>query len=540
MLAFPLHKTRTLQKNTYSCPDCGKRFSRAKALQFHMKSHGYESGYSPPSHRSGDPVEDLQCPSCFALFNKKSSLRAHRKLCTKKEKSTQPTDKDSVGVIHTESKSIDLKENHLENDKTDELKYKCKVCERSFSVVGALNFHKRIHTESHKALAKAKALVKKSKVDDSNKGVFSCADCGRRFVSNSALGSHKRWHRDKPSQRHASRHLEESQEADEGSGSDESCKLCDKLYFYLHAYKKHKKMHKLESEQMNSPYNCPKCGCAFSTQEDLINHRKLNKTCSSNLRCDPCNKSFASVASWSGHLKLHEERTFWCFTCAKGFTDQSIYKNHMYLHKCRRYSCTVCNKRFLFLRHLSDHYNLHTGAKPHICTYCGKAFSHSATLYAHKKTHHMISLFKSRLKSGWTSKQKNCRLNNDQRRQLQTTLQTLSEAEGADLAPQSGTFSKLSELSIHKKIHFGQHGYTCTQCGKPCKTLTLLKYHCRTHTGERPYVCKECGKRFTMPKALQKHMESHLPEGAQPKKQGKTFLKSFELYNNNIDSLKKI
>uniref|UniRef100_A0AAY5JVE2 C2H2-type domain-containing protein n=1 Tax=Esox lucius TaxID=8010 RepID=A0AAY5JVE2_ESOLU len=32
----------SMKKNAYSCPDCGKLFSRAKALKFHMKSHGYE------------------------------------------------------------------------------------------------------------------------------------------------------------------------------------------------------------------------------------------------------------------------------------------------------------------------------------------------------------------------------------------------------------------------------------------------------------------------------------------------------------------
>uniref|UniRef100_A0A3Q2XMJ6 C2H2-type domain-containing protein n=1 Tax=Hippocampus comes TaxID=109280 RepID=A0A3Q2XMJ6_HIPCM len=44
LLRHQVHQVEQLQKNTYSCPDCGKLFSRAKALQFHMRYHGNESG----------------------------------------------------------------------------------------------------------------------------------------------------------------------------------------------------------------------------------------------------------------------------------------------------------------------------------------------------------------------------------------------------------------------------------------------------------------------------------------------------------------
>uniref|UniRef100_A0A8C6SNW7 C2H2-type domain-containing protein n=1 Tax=Neogobius melanostomus TaxID=47308 RepID=A0A8C6SNW7_9GOBI len=101
------YQVEHLQKNTYSCPDCGKLFSRAKALQFHMKSHGYETGYSPTPHRPAETKEDLQ------------------KLCTKRESSSPPQELDSVSVLKTESKT--KKDSHLDNGETEELKYKCKV-----------------------------------------------------------------------------------------------------------------------------------------------------------------------------------------------------------------------------------------------------------------------------------------------------------------------------------------------------------------------------------------------------------------------------
>ncbi|KAM7420510.1 hypothetical protein PAMA_014971 [Pampus argenteus] len=220
------HQVEQLKKNTYSCPDCGKLFSRAKALQFHMKSHGYETGHSPSSPRSTVTLKDLQCATCLAHFNNKASLRAHQKLCIKRDSpvvnyktetsennDTLKLPKDSVDVATQESSeqlSLDTDELkiesqsavcNLENQNTADLKYKCNKCDRSFSVIGALNLHKRIHGRGHKSVAKAKPAVsptlKQPKREAPSKGSFHCSECGRRFMTNSALGSHKRWHSEK-------------------------------------------------------------------------------------------------------------------------------------------------------------------------------------------------------------------------------------------------------------------------------------------------------------------------------------------------------
>ena len=107
----------------------------------------------------------------------------------------------------------------------------------------------------------------------------------------------------------------------------------------------------------------------------------------------------------------------------------------------------------------------------------------------------------------------------------------------------------MSQLTCHKKKHFGEDGYACTTCGKACKTLTLLKYHQRKHTGEKPYACKECGKRFGFSKDVRKHMASHLqgqegedgtnPTPKAPRKKinsntGTTLLQYYISTNSNI------
>ncbi|XP_055083844.1 zinc finger protein 721 isoform X2 [Periophthalmus magnuspinnatus] len=479
------YQVEQLQKNTYSCPDCGKRFSRAKALQFHMKSHGYESGYSPPSHRSGDPVEDLQCPSCFALFNKKSSLRAHRKLCTKKEKSTQPTDKVSVGVIHTESKSIDLKENHLENDKTDELKYKCKVCERSFSVVGALNFHKRIHTESHKALAKAKALVKKSKVDDSNKGVFSCADCGRRFVSNSALGSHKRWHRDKPCSKPSS----DSEEMATDSKKSDS-----------------------------GPFKCDKCQKKFFNLYVLQRHQLVNSQCQNNEQ-----KTVPAVTV--GNKISGEHGTFPCTECTQSFQTRSLLNDHIKSVHSKSSAQDQLGSSGDSLKKLNSESKFHTFklSKLPRCPLCSMSFRNIRGLRAHKWQAHSEGRNKGTQKgSNEAQEQAECE-SSEETNPVETKdtkkdhlpAQTMSDVNiGSDYVSHSASLKvkDISEdISIILPENPSEHTakfFKCDKCGKAFSAKEQLENH-KTKAKSRPFRCALCCSGFWTENQLQQHFIWH-------------------------------
>ncbi|XP_077432539.1 uncharacterized protein LOC144058140 isoform X1 [Vanacampus margaritifer] len=204
------HQVEQLQKNTYSCPDCGKLFSRAKALQFHMRYHGNESGHSPspPPPRSCVRQEDLQCAACLKPFANKASLRTHRKLCVKKE--GHVTDRKTANVnnnepmelskMNSQESTVKLPHNlkngtgQVESPNASHLKYKCNKCERSFSVVGALNLHKRIHAKGYKKVAKETLSFEPSEEELRRDYPFPCSECGKRFLSNSALGSHKRWH----------------------------------------------------------------------------------------------------------------------------------------------------------------------------------------------------------------------------------------------------------------------------------------------------------------------------------------------------------
>ncbi|KAI1886318.1 hypothetical protein AGOR_G00212760 [Albula goreensis] len=69
------HQVEQVAYYTYSCPDCGKKFNRAMALQFHMRSHGYETGY--PFSKSGIKAEAFQCSHCPVHFSSEEELQDH-------------------------------------------------------------------------------------------------------------------------------------------------------------------------------------------------------------------------------------------------------------------------------------------------------------------------------------------------------------------------------------------------------------------------------------------------------------------------------
>ncbi|XP_047454891.1 zinc finger protein 91 isoform X1 [Mugil cephalus] len=317
------HQVEQLKKNTYSCPDCGKLFSRAKALQFHMKSHGYETGHDPSSPRSAAALEDLQCATCLAHFSNKASLRAHQKLCIKRDSETDKkaehsgndddmiSNSDSVDAstqikseqikadigVKKEIDNVELKlENHtgqysIETATTDGSKYKCNKCDRSFSVIGALNLHKRVHIESYKSVPKTKlsisVVLKKPKQEEPGKGLFHCSECGRRFMSNSALGSHKRWHKVEKCSHSALKDDDFQSVSHKTEDGRFQCKKCGKQFFNHRVLQRHLMFNpqcqtktkpevnsdeRVEVDGSLERFSCPECSRTFADSSLLVAH----------------------------------------------------------------------------------------------------------------------------------------------------------------------------------------------------------------------------------------------------------------------------
>ncbi|KAK9513579.1 hypothetical protein VZT92_027101 [Zoarces viviparus] len=528
------HQVEQLKKNTYSCPDCGKLFSRAKALQFHMKSHGYETGHTPPSSRSAVALEDLQCATCLAHFNNKASLRAHQKLCIKRDHQvvckTEPVEnndtltlhKNSLNVtqeiaVHTEVKNemdsgelkmdIHTHDGNLNNPSTTNLKYKCKKCDRSFSVVGALNFHKRVHAEGHKSVAKGKlAMLKKPKREEPSNGLFHCSECGRRFMSNAALGSHKRWHKEK---KFPLSTLKDDDLKSVGHKTDDGpfqCHKCGKQFFNRLVLQRHqifnpqcqtKTVLPTDSQiNVESELSCPECNQAFE-QGSLLAAHYVNEHINAADHQVPEQLDVCSNGSEPTSSTL-KQRAHQCPLCSMTF----VKARGLRAHKWQAHSKRTKGKNKALLRIKTESVtssgevtqtegnttvpgnNTPVGrgkkkvrSDPPIvkcisCLDCGKQCSSPGVLLDHKK----VCLEMKR----------------ESKREIQNPEST---------AELSQPLSRLSE-------HTAKCLFKCDKCGKAFQTEGQLGAH-KTKAKSRPYCCALCCHGFWTESQLQQHLAWH-------------------------------
>lgn len=495
------HQVEQLKKNTYSCPDCGKLFSRAKARQFHMKSHGYETGHSPSSPRSAVALEDLQCATCLAHFNKKTSLRAHQKRCVKRVIcKTEPSENNDTLTLHTDNvavaqesstqipghtevrnemvngerkKEIQTHEGNLKNSSATNLKYKCKKCERSFSVVGALNFHKRIHAKGYKSVAKAKlslsSMLKKPEGEEPSKGLFHCSDCGRRFLSNSSLGSHKRWHTDEKRSR---------------------ALLKDDLILAGH-------------KAEDGPFYCHKCWKPFFNRRVLQRHQAFTPLCRT--KTVTHDESTQSVES----------------ECNKTFEQGSLLDARSE-NEHRNTADLQAPKRVGVNSNGSGSTSSTVKPKAHYCPLCSMTFAQARRLRAHQ----------------WQAHSKRIQGKNKALLRIKTEPVTasseLTQRKGNRAAGVKGTPAGRGKKKIRSDPPFVKF-ISCLDCGKLCRSLGVLLDHKRAcldkkhetkrefqnpetmaevsqplsrlseHTAKCLFKCDNCGKAFQTEEQLGAH-----------------------------------
>lgn len=90
-----------------------------------------------------------------------------------------------------------------------------------------------------------------------------------------------------------------------------------------------------------------------------------------------------------GHVGHHVVRTpHICSQCGKGFSHLCHLKAHQQIHTGeRQFCCGMCGRSFTKLSNLKAHRRVHTGERPYICMDCGKRFTQKCNLKRHQRIH---------------------------------------------------------------------------------------------------------------------------------------------------------
>lgn len=534
-----------VKKNSYSCSHCGKLFSRAMALQFHMRSHGIEQGFSVTK---SEPSEELQCPNCPNKFQTEAKLEKHKRNCGKTKgnskdcempvtenarnsESSMPASNlenspevDTVSQISTEPKQVDLK-------------YKCTVCGRSFGVVGALNFHKRIHLKTHTRLVKSKVsrlsrATTMATEQKTGKYPFTCTDCGRHFTNNSALGTHKRWHTDKKFAGFLSKEEETSVRKSVDNGPF-LCNLCGKGFFYLCVLRRHQKHHPPledkpsekaqttdllpESNPSATSLSCPECDMTFNGGTQLAIHFESHHADSTKSVSEKTSSQVPGPKDSSAQSQLPTTAS----KTAPSTTSPSK-KNNL---KLKVHQCPHCPKNFPKIRGLRAHkWQAHrkpvepvvpavpaVPLKPFPCPDCEKRYSSQGALYNHRKTCKSVKVEPSKALKADPPKvakvEPNKLIKVESRKLVKIESRKLVKVEPTK--PQV-TKVKMEETSVPRKPAelVSKCFFKCHKCGKAFPSEEHLKAH-KDVAKTRPFCCALCCRGYWTEAQLQQHLAWH-------------------------------
>lgn len=522
---------RVHEQGTFECSECGKIFKRAMSLETHMRSH--------------TGVARFLCVDCGQGFATELTLITHRK-------------------VHTADPF-----------------YKCAFCNKVFTSMTKQLYHRRIHlnhdasspassfTISVPKRAPISALAILQKAREKKNSLWAPLD-EDQIDSNQEQSLPRNKGNNEENLVIVSSNVPKVNSTTGGNSTTES-KQAEQPSPEVNAGETGLTDAPAVSTD-NSTFSCRSCSKTFSSQKQLVHHRRKAHATECSFMCGICGKSFKKQLHVNNHIRTHTgERPYQCSDCGKTFSLLANLIRHNLIHSgVRPYRCEVCNRSFSQSSNLRNHSLLHTRAGMLSCPDCPAKFRWPAKLAQHRFTKHPGSpspFSCSHCKADFlTLSQRDAHCiqqhptlvgalpKSEQSRNApesadDTLEPSTSTAQSGELTIMRGShncnicgkkLNSLANLRLHKLSHFAvgpgrprckrPKAHQCPVCGKQFVSSSGVALHQRVHTGERPFPCQVCGKRFRQNTHLREHLRTH--SGERPfhcDLCGKNFIQSMHL-----------
>ncbi|XP_048345105.1 zinc finger protein 397-like isoform X2 [Sphaerodactylus townsendi] len=252
------------------------------------------------------------------------------------------------------------------------------------------------------------------------------------------------------------------------------------------------------------PHKCSECGQSFTRRANLFRHQTLHTGERAHL-CTDCGRRFTRRENLVRHLKIHTgdgwvienegEHLWTTLKVEETSVNQSRRKadEKSQTENRRQRSVTSQNGGSF---EISVSQVVDEGTPKISCSICGKIFIHRSSFQRHHKIHH------------------------PEARSLSCSDCGKSLAQGPDCRRPESTGEKAHKcfkcekrhslkLNSRKRNSTGKKPHKCLDCNYTFTCLSHLLRHQRIHTGEKPYTCSACGKSFRQTAHLVKHERTH-------------------------------
>ena len=232
--------------NECPCPKCGKTYSRAQSMLFHMSKHDEE-----------DDDEYFECGECQAKFKKKEKLDQH---IFKKHEGGYECEHCNKRF----SEQSTLKEHTRIH--TRERPYQCTECGSTFSFQSTFLSHRKMHLRE-KGMSEEEAKVKL---------YYFCDVCGKSYANKAGLKIHKLHVHEKYSEEvpcdvcgisfRTRELLKQHQEREHSESPKFACEICGQRFGNSYHLKRHASSHSDEG------FPCTQCSRIFKRKDGLDTH----------------------------------------------------------------------------------------------------------------------------------------------------------------------------------------------------------------------------------------------------------------------------